>query len=149
MVDIPLTLSQDGLSLDWCNPLLLAQPADSTKDLETYVLMLLSTDRSVPTGHYGIETVARRGSWHEAYVGEFGVLFWLGSEENRWNNGSKLAQLQAWAEQALQTVYDEGLIKAPAVVDVGWIDDEAVQIDVSVTAADGSNRKVAFVLPSA
>jgi phage gp46-like protein len=108
--------------------------------------MLLCTDRVAPEFHYGLAPYQRRGSWHDSYVGEFGSLFWLGTEMNQWHQGSKLAQIQRWAEMALQTVFDEGLIQQPAVVNVSFVSAEAVQIIVGVTVSDGTNRKIVFVL---
>lgn len=148
MADIPLILSSDSTTLDWCNPLELAQPIDNSRDVETYVLMLLLTDRTTPEFHYGLQQFERRGSWHDSYVGEFGSLFWLGVERNQWNSGSKINQIQRWAEQALEPVYEEALIQQPAQVAVSWITNESVQIDINLIVADGTKRAIVFVLPT-
>jgi hypothetical protein len=146
MVDIPLTLSADGTSLDWVSPAILAQPIDNSQDVETYILMLLTTNRVAPEFHYGLLPHQRRGSWHDTYVGEFGSLFWLGTDANQWNAGSKLAQILRWAEMAIETVYTENLIQQPADISVGWITNESVQININVIVADGTNRAIQFVL---
>jgi phage gp46-like protein len=146
LVDIPLTLSADSTSLDWVNPAVLAQPIDNSLDVQTYVLMLLTTNRVAPEFHYGLLPHQRRGHWGDSYTGEFGSLFWLGTDANQWNSGSKLAQIQRWAEQAVETVYEENMIQAPAQISVGWITNESVQIDINVIVADGTNRAIQFVL---
>lgn len=147
LTDIPLILSSDGTSLDWANPIVLAQPVPDSQDVETYILMLLTTDRAAPLPfHYGLQPIQRRGTWTDSFNGEFGALFWLGVEMNQWSSGSKLAQIQRWAEQALQTIADENLILQPATVNVFYTDSESVQIDVSVIVADGRSRTITYVL---
>jgi Phage protein GP46 len=146
MTDIQLIIASDMTTIDWCPPAVLAQAIDSSQDVVTYITMLLCTDRVTPEFHYGLQPVQRRGSWHDAVVGEFGSLFWLGTEANQWNQGSKINQIQRWAEQALQTVYDEAMILQPAVINVSWLTNESVQILVNVILSDGTSRKITYAL---
>jgi phage gp46-like protein len=146
LVDIPIRVSSDLASMDWPPPSVLAQPLDNSQDLNTYVLMLLATDRVVPLPHANLQPIERRGSWHDAIVGEFGSILWGFVERNLWGTGSKLAQVQAACEQALQTVYDEGLIINPAIVTCDWLTDEAIKINVSLQVNSGVQRLVTYVL---
>ena len=105
MTDIRVMISKDGSTVDWCSPLLLAQPLDNSQDLETLVTVLLSTDRVAPIPHFGLQHWERRGSWHDGIVGEFGSGFWMKVERNLWGSGSKLAQIVADAQLALDPLY--------------------------------------------
>lgn len=145
MTDIRLQLSSDGTSLDWCDPSVLAQPIPDSQDVETYALMLLTTDRVAPSLQYGLLPIQRRGCWTNTYLGEFGSLFWLGTDENLWAGGSKLAQLQRWAEQALLPLFDENMIQQPAIVNANFLDNESVQISISMIDTNGQDRTITFV----
>jgi phage gp46-like protein len=148
MVDIPLQLASDGTSIDWPDVSVLAQPMDSSRDLASYVVMLLATDRVAPPAQYGLEPYQRRGSWHDSYVGEFGSLFWLATEENKWLSGPKLSQIKRYAEQALQPLQDAGMIQQPADVTASWLTNESVELQIGLVAADTTKRTITFVLPA-
>ena len=145
MADINLIIGDDGASLDWDDPATLADDATDDNDLSSYVLQLLCTDRVVPGDHYGVTD--RHGSWHDVYVGEWGSLFWLALESNVWEpNTSRLAQVEAYAAQALQTVYDERLIRQPASISADWQTSDSISLSIDLIAANGTQRSLTYVL---
>lgn len=124
---------------------MLAQPLSNDQDVVTLALMLLATDRAAPMPHYGLQPIERRGCWIDTYLGAFGSLFWLGTEKNFWGSGSKLAQVQRWAEQALQPLYTQNLVLQPVTVTTFFRDNESIQIDIDLLRTDGTTRTINYI----
>jgi phage gp46-like protein len=146
MTDIYLTVSDD-YTLDWDDPIKLAVDPDNTlmDDITNMVYASLCTDRVVDLAHQLSVGTDRHGCWQDTYVGEFGSLFWL-AMQGYIDTNSMLSTVEAYAQQALQWIYEDNWITQPAVVTAQYKSQDSIALYISVIAADGTAGKISYVL---
>jgi phage gp46-like protein len=137
MTDIMLSIN--NFEVDWQDPSLLAVVPTTTllDDITNMVYASLLTDRVVDQAHQLAVGTDRKGCWQDSYVGEFGCLFWL-ALLGYVDDNSMLSSLEAYAQQALQWIYDDNWIQQPAQITADYISPTDIGIYVTVIAADGS-----------
>lgn len=145
MTDIPLIISDD-YQIDFCDPTYCIDDIGDDNDLETAVIASIATDRACPDYQYGVNKFDRRGCWQDVYRDDFGSLLWLGMQENQWSNGAKLPQIKAWIKQCLSWLVDDNLVQTDPTIDVEYINDESVSVDITLVATDGKQRKISYTL---
>ena len=109
------------------------------------VYVSLCTDRVVDQAHQLYVGTDRHGCWQDSFIGDFGSLFWL-ALQGYIDDQSMLSTIEAYAQQALQWIYDDGWISQPAIVSADYKTKESITLNISVKSADGTTGIINYVV---